>query len=157
MGTCCCKSSIAKAVRQRIQGFFADERVRFLLVGGFNTAFGYLVFVAIDLTLGRALRLDGNPVWASIASLALSHIVATIPAFILYRRFVFKVRGNVLLDMVRFQAVYVVPLSINFVVLPFLVWLGWPAILAQAAIVIVNVVINYFGHKHISFRRRKVD
>lgn len=51
--------------------------MRFLAVGGFNTAFGFLIFVLADLSVGRAIRESGSAVWASIASLLISQIVAS--------------------------------------------------------------------------------
>ena len=144
-------------MRELGKKFLADERVRFLAVGGFNTAFGYLIFVLADLSIGRAIRDAGSPVWASIASLLTSQIIASIPAFYLYRRLVFKVSGNVVRDFVRFQSVYIVPITLNLFALPLLVWLGVNALLAQAFIVCVNVVINYLGHKYFSFRRKPVE
>lgn len=144
-------------MRELSRRILADERVRFLAVGGFNTAFGFAIFVLADLSLGRAIRDAGSPVWASIASLLTSQIIASIPAFYLYRRLVFKVSGNVVRDFLRFQSVYIVPVSLNLFALPFLVWLGMNAILAQALIVCVNVVINYVGHKYFSFKRTAVE
>lgn len=144
-------------MRELNREFLADERVRFLAVGGFNTAFGFLTFVLVDLAIGRPITGNGHAVWASIVTLAISHLVASIPAFVLYRAFVFKVSGHVLRDFVRFQSVYLVPLSLNFFALPLLVWLGLTAIVAQAIIMVVNVIINYIGHKYFSFRRKPVE
>lgn len=144
-------------MRELGKKFLADERVRFLAVGGFNTVFGFAIFVLADLSLGRAIRDAGYPVWSSIASLLTSQIIASFPAFYLYRKLVFKVSGNVVRDFLRFQSVYVVPVSLNLFALPFLVWLGMAAIIAQALIVCVNIVINYIGHKYFSFKRKAVE
>lgn len=144
-------------MRELSKKVLADERVRFIAVGGFNTVFGYLIFVLADLSVGRMIRDDGSAVWASIVSLLISQVIASFPAFYLYRRVVFKVSGNVLRDFARFQSVYILPVSLNLFALPFLVWLGMTAILAQALIVCVNVVINYIGHKYFSFRRKPVE
>lgn len=135
----------------------ADEKVRFLAVGGFNTAFGFAMFVLVDIGLGRLLAENTNRVFASIVTLLVSHFIGSFPAFYLYRRFVFKVSGTVIRDFLRFQSVYVVPLTLNILALPLLVWLGLNAIVAQGLIVCVNVLINYFGHKYISFRRKSLE
>lgn len=141
-------------MRERLRRFFEDQRVRFLLVGGINTGFGFAVFIVFDLTVGRALDNVGSSVAGSIVTLLLSHVVASILAFVLYRRFVFRVTGNVVLDFVRFQGVYAVPLAINLIVLPVLVEVGVPRIAAQATIIVVTTLFSYFGHKFFSFRRR---
>lgn len=131
---------------------FADQRVRFLMVGGFNTVFGFLVFVAVDLTLGASMNARGEIV-SSIVTLAVSHLIAAIVAFILYRRMVFRVAGNVLIDFLRFETVYLVPLAVNLVVLPALVVWGMNRILAQGIILVVMTVFSYVGHRYFSFRR----
>lgn len=131
-----------------------DHRFRFLLVGGINTAFGFLVFIVIDLTLGRALDDLGLTVVASVVTLLVAHAIASLLAFVLYRRFVFRVSGHALIDFVRFESVYAIPLAINLVVLPLLVALGVPRILAQGCIIVVTTLFSYFGHRFFSFRRK---
>jgi len=130
-----------------------DQRIAFLIVGAFNTAIGYLLFVVFDLTVGQALRPQIGPAAASIVTLVCAHIVATVIAFVLHRNFVFRVRGHVVRDFLRFQAVYLVTFGINIVVLPLLVLVGIPSLLAQALITVVTVVVSWFGHKYFSFRR----
>lgn len=134
----------------------ADQRVRFLIVGGFNTAFGFLVFVAVDLTLGSALNPTGEVV-SSVVTLVVSHLIAAIVAFILYRRLVFRVSGNVVIDFLRFETVYLVPLAVNIVILPALVVWGMNRILAQAIILVTMTIFSYLGHRFFSFRRSEAS
>lgn len=145
------------AWRENAGRVFRDERFRFLIVGGFNTAFGFLVFILLDLTLGRTMDRGGHELLASVATLLLSHVIASIVAFVLYRRFVFRVSGNVPIDFVRFQGVYAVPLAVNIVVLPLLVSFGIPRILAQGSIIVVTTVFSYVGHRFFSFRRTSIS
>jgi putative flippase GtrA len=137
----------------RLRALVRDERVAFLLVGGFNTAFAYLLFAGLAATAGRALDEAGRPVAGSLVPLAGSYAVAVLVAFVLYRRLVFRVRGHVLRDLARFVSVYVVSISLNAVLLPVLVALGVPRLGAQALIVAVITVISYVGHRWFSFRR----
>jgi putative flippase GtrA len=81
-------------------------------------------------------------------------VISVVIAFILHRRLVFRVRGHVWLDFIRFQSVYVVTFTVNLVLLPILVAVGVPRIAAQAAIVAVMTVVSYFAHRHFSFRRK---
>lgn len=129
-----------------IERLLGDERIRFLLVGGFNTAFGYFVFVVVQATLGH---------WIGyIGSLYTSHVLASLVAFVLHRRLVFRVSGNLVIDFLRFQSVYLVSLAVNTIMLPFLVEiLGWNIYLSQAVIVVVTVTASFLGHKFFSFRR----
>lgn len=130
-----------------------DQRIAFLLVGVTNTAVGFALFVIFELTVGRFVDGAVNRVAGSLATLACAHVVSVLFAFVMYRRFVFRVRGHVLRDLARFETVYLVSISINAVVLPVLVELGAHRILAQASILLVTTLISYFGHRHFSFRR----
>lgn len=126
-----------------------DQRVAFLLVGGINTAVGFGWFVLFELTVGRLLGDFGY-----LATLLCAHVASVLCAFVLYRRFVFRVRGHVLRDLARFEVVYLVSLGINFVTLPLLVELaGFTPIAAQAVIVFVTTLVSWFGHRGFSFRR----
>lgn len=130
-----------------------DRRVAFLIVGAVNTAVGFGFFVLFDLTVGRFVDSASNRVLGSLATLACAHVFSVLCAFVLYRRFVFRVRGHLFRDLARFEAVYLVSIGINATVLPVLVVLGVPRILAQAAILVVTTLISYIGHSRFSFRR----
>jgi hypothetical protein len=76
-------------------------------------------------------------------------------AFVLYRRFVFRVRGHVWLDLWRFELVNLSALGINALALPFVVQvLGLQPIPAQLLVTCVTALISYFGHRDFSFRRK---
>ena len=126
-----------------------DQRVAFLIVGGVNTAVGFGWFVVFELTVGRLLGDFGY-----LATLACAHVASVLCAFVLYRRFVFRVRGHVLRDLLRFEMVYLVSLGINFIALPLLVeFAHLVPIAAQALIVVVTTLVSWFGHRGFSFRR----
>jgi len=127
-----------------------DERVRFVLIGGINTVVGYALYATLYLSAGRFIGYLG--------ALYISYVIAIGIAFVLHRRFTFRVSGtgNVFIDLVRFAAVYVVSLIVNTLLLPVLIELGHvQPLVAQASIVIVTTLISYFGHKLFSFRRHK--
>ena len=130
-----------------------DQRIAFLIVGGINTVVGFLLFVGFDLTIGRAIDANAGTVAGSLATLGASHVVGVLFAFVMHRRFVFRVTGHVLRDLARFESVYLVALGINAVALPILVHLGADRIIAQAGITIVTAVLSYVGHRYFSFRR----
>ena len=135
------------AAGRRLARLADDQRVAFLLVGAFNTAFAFAVFSALQLTLGRVVHY--------LVVLTVSHTIGVFEAFILYRRRVFKVEGNFLVDLLRFESVNIGTLITNAVLLPLLVeGASLPVIPAQAVVVGANAVISFFGHKHFSFRRR---
>jgi putative flippase GtrA len=123
-----------------------DQRVAFLLVGGVNTVVGFICFAGFLLLLGQRRYL---------AVLLCAHVVSVLIAFVLYRFFVFRVRGHLLADLWRFETVYLSALALNFVMLPILVELAHlPVLVSQAMIMFVTSVMSWVGHKHYSFRRR---
>jgi putative flippase GtrA len=130
----------------RLRGLHRDERVAFMGVGAFNTLLGATFFVALELTLGRVV--------GYMVVLLIAHVLSVLCAFVLHRRLVFRVTGNVLVDLVRFETVYLGGLAINAILLPVLVEIAQlPVILSQFLIVSVTALVSFFGHKHFSFRR----
>ncbi|MBF4617296.1 GtrA family protein [Clavibacter sp. VKM Ac-2873] len=137
----------------RLRELLGDRRVRFLLVGAFNTGFAFLLFAAAEATAGRALDRAGHPVAGSLVPLLVSYAAAIVAAFALYRRLVFRVHGHVLRDFARFVSVYAVSITLNAALLPVLVALGVPRLGAQALLVLLITVVSYVGHGRFSFRR----
>jgi putative flippase GtrA len=128
-------------------GLLADQRVRFLIVGGINTVVGYGLFVLVQWLFGAVI--------SYFASVLIAHLLASMLAFTLYRRWVFRAGGTVVVDFLRFQVVYLVPLAANLLALPILVaFAGLNVYVAQALIVVASTVVSFVGHKYFSFRRR---
>ena len=124
-----------------------SQKVAFLLVGGVNTVLG-LCFFAL------AHRLWGSVI-GYMGSLVVAYALAILCAFTLHRRFVFRVRGQVLTDLVRFTGVNLTSLGINAALLPVAVeWLGAPVLPAQVVVTGVTVALSYVGHASFSFRRQ---
>nr|WP_109209922.1 GtrA family protein [Microbacterium ureisolvens] len=135
-------------VRTAFRRVVHDEKVRFLAVGGTNTVVGFLLFAAFESWIFRDVP------YGYLISLVLSYAIAIVLAFFLYRRFVFRVSGNVVTDFVRFVSVYALSIGINFLALPALVEIGGvPPIIAQAVVLVCTTVVSFVGHKFFSFRR----
>ena len=127
---------------------FRDRRVAFLFVGVINTVVGFVWFALFDITVGR--------LWGYMVTLLFAHVASVLCAFVLYRRLVFRVRGHVWTDLIRFETVYLVSLGINAVLLPLLVeFAHLEPIVAQALIVFVTTLVSYFGHSRVSLRRKE--
>jgi putative flippase GtrA len=128
-----------------------DQRVAFLIVGGTNTAVGAVWFVLFLWLFPRGAA-------GYLGALLCAHIAAVLCAFILYRRFVFRVTGHVLRDLVRFELVNLSTLAFNFAMLPVLVEvMGWPVLPSQFAIAGVTVLYSWFAHRGFSFRRTPAE
>ena len=131
------------------------QAIRYLAVGGFNTCFGFGLFVGFNY-LFRSLGVYGS----EIASL-LSNIIAIMVAFLGYKWFVFRTPGNYLREWVRCLSVYGGSMLFTLAALPPLtlllrhrIWHPQTASNVAAGILaVVTVVASYFGHKYFSFRR----
>jgi putative flippase GtrA len=135
-----------RMLSRRVSAFLQGEKVRFVLVGLWNTGFGFLVFGGFLSALGEGLY------WLA---LVFSHMISSSLAFVLYRRWVFRVSGFTVTDFVRFQMVYLASFLLNAVLLVLLVTAGGvPALLAQAACQVLLLLTNFLGHKYFSFARR---
>ena len=129
-----------------VQRALASERARYLVVGGFNTVFGFIVFVAAERTIGQATHY--------LVALLVAHAISTLVAFAGHRWITFRVHGQILYDLMRFWSVYLVTIAINAAALPVLVeGLGVHPIPAQAVFIVITVIASYLGHKNFSFRR----
>jgi len=127
---------------------------RYLLVGAFNTVFGYSLFVVLNYSLQNI-----GPYSYMLASL-LSNLIAITVAFLGYKWFVFKTKGNFVREWIRCIAVYSSGMLLTLAGLPLLVPLLRRLLVqrpqsapywAAAIMAIVTVVASFFGHKHISF------
>jgi putative flippase GtrA len=128
-----------------------DQRVAFLIVGGMNTAIGAVWFVLFLWVFPRGAV-------GYLGALVCAYFAAMLCAFVLYRRFVFRVTGHVLRDLARFGLVNLSALGFNFAMLPVLVEvLRWPVLPSQFAIAGVTVVYSWFAHRGFSFRRSRAE
>ncbi|OBK43299.1 GtrA family protein [Mycobacterium kubicae] len=133
-----------------------DQRVAFLAVGVINTFVGFAFFIIASNTAGHVTDQRFGKLAGSLTTLAIAHVLGVLFAFVMHRYFVFRVRGHVVRDIVRFESVYLTGLLINAVTLPALVEVGLHRIPAQALILAASTVLSYFGHKHFTFRRNDI-
>lgn len=120
----------------------------YLLVGGWNTVFGFGVFAALQLAFDDVLHY--------LVVLVASWVISVLEAFFAYRVVVFRVRGQLLRDLARFSSVYVGAFAFNLAALPLAVDLGGiPVLVAQAVVVVLTVVSSFFLHRSYSFKREE--
>ena len=123
-----------------------QQGLRYLLVGLWNTVFGYGLFALLLATLGDRVHY--------LVLLVAATVIAILNAFAFYRAFVFRASGQVLLDLARFSAVYLVALVVNIAALALLVEMaGLPILIAQASVVAATAAASFFAHRSFSFRR----
>lgn len=127
---------------------------RYLLVGGFNTLFGYGCYALLVAIIER--RIPHGYILASV----IAGVINITVAFLNYKLFVFKTKGGYLREWTRCVAVYGSALAINTLLLPVLVfairrWTHQNAsapYIAGAILTVSTVVYSFLGHKNFSFR-----
>ena len=139
-------TSRISAIKELAFQAYAQQSLRFLIVGAWNTAFGYLSFVLLYYFF--------SPFVHYLAIQAATVVINVTNAFLCHKFIVFRTRGNYLREYLRFYVVYAVPIGLGFVLLPFgIEVLGMNAYLTSAVSICLLTFISYFGHKHYSFRR----
>jgi putative flippase GtrA len=127
---------------------------RYLLVGGWNTLFGYGSFAAFTAVLNPIV-----PHSYLLASIIASLLNITV-AYLGYKWFVFKTKGNYLREWMRCVAVYSGAIVLGLVLLPILVFAirhstrfdAAAPYIAGALLTSFTVVYSFLGHKKFSFR-----
>jgi putative flippase GtrA len=127
---------------------------RYLLVGTWNTLFGYSTFALFTAVLNPVV--PHSYIWASLLSSLLNITVA----YLGYKWFVFKTKGNYLREWIRCVAVYSGGIIVGLIALPVLVLLirrntrffTEAPYIAGALLTVLVVVYSFLGHKKFSFR-----
>ncbi len=130
---------------------------RYLLVGGWNTVFGYSLYALFTALLLPRVR------YGYILASALSNLLSITVAYFGYKIFVFKTQGNYFFEWLRCLFVYGSGTIPGLLLLPLLVgtlqhWFHLQRsapYLAGALTLAITVVYSFFGHKHFSFRSAK--
>lgn len=130
---------------------------RYLLVGLFNTLFGYGNYAALTAVLDPVV--PHSYILASIIAAPLNITVA----YLGYKWFVFKTHGNYLREWTRCMMVYGSAMALGIVLLPpavFFVRLTTgldrsAPYIAGALLMGFGVIYSFLGHKNFSFRPRE--
>lgn len=133
-------------MRHLTSAIWQNERFRFLVVGAFNTAFGYAIFALLYILFGHRVH------YLLIGILA--HAIATLAAFTGQRRLVFRSRRPWRPEFLRFNVSLLSVLLFGLASLFVLVTLlGFNPLLGQGVVTPLSVLLSYFTHRHYSFRQ----
>lgn len=122
------------------------ERLRYLLVGIWNTVFGYFIGVLTLKLLGDTFHTVGATVVANVISITMS--------FLTYKTLVFRSKGSWVREYLRAYLVYGLTAILNI----FLIWILvdffvvniW---IAQFYSISITIFVSYLGHKCYTFRK----
>jgi putative flippase GtrA len=127
---------------------------RYILVGIWNTLFGYAVYA------GFTAVLTPHVPYAYIVASLLASVLNITGAFLGYKWFIFKTTGNYLREWFRCVLVYSGGITIGIVLLPGVVYAirhstrfdASAPYIAGALLTGLNVVVGFLGHKRYSFQ-----
>lgn len=139
-----------------------DERFRYLAVGGWNTLFGYVLFVTLIWALGPSLKTLGNSSVGLIRWFGQEYyvivgwigwVIAVVQSTATMKYLVFRKPGNLWHQVFRAYFVYLPAQFIGTGILWVMVRLvGMSPQLGALATTATTTVISYIGHKYFTFR-----
>jgi putative flippase GtrA len=141
-----------------LKSFFTkqpDERktiIRFLVVGIWNTIFGYTIYYASFKAI--SFLFEATP-YAYVWAMGVAQIIGTINAYFSHRGITFsnRVRGHQLVEFLRFSSIYILTFCLALVLMPFFVEIvGLNAELTGIFVIFIATVVSYFGHSRFSFK-----
>ena len=140
---------IARITRHVPPGQFG----RYLIVGGFNTLFGYSCFAVLTMVMAPHLQ------YAYILAGVLSSVINITVSFLNYKWFIFKTKGNYLREWMRCIVIYSGGILLGAILLPACVFVlrhvtslhDAAPYVAAAILTAINVVVSFIGHKKFSF------
>lgn len=130
-------------------------KIRFFIIGIWNTIFGYLAYVGLDYLLTFVFQ---KRYVAYMTAAVLSNIISTLSAFIFHKYITFKstVRGKgVIIEFFKFYSMYSVTSILGLALLPFFVEvMKIDPKISGALLIPIVAIISYFGHSRFSFVKR---
>ena len=146
---------------RRLENFWfsINQKIRFLLVGGFNTGTSFLIYYALYITQGREQ-----------VSLLLMNVININISIMTMRYYVFQSKGNFGREYAKAFSSYILLYFINTGLLAFFVrvihfkeWLPADSIIlmlpnlnkaaAQLCCIVIITFLTFFIHKYFSFRK----
>jgi putative flippase GtrA len=147
-------------LKRLIPDHLRGQFLRYVVVGAWNTLFGYGCFFLLVRFFLHFLPAQ-PALTASIAFIVATVINVTV-SFLGYKWFVFRTQGNYLREYRRSLLVYLPSLAISAVAIAPLTGLlhlvphlkTQAPYVAGAALAGFNVIASFLGHKHISFKTK---
>jgi putative flippase GtrA len=121
--------------------FISNQKSRFLLVGGYNFIFNYL----IGLGLYKILIMD-------LVKISLFYIFSVIHNYLTHKIFSFKKKNFCFYEIFRAIIVYGVMYIFSTLLILFLIKTGLSQLLAFHCNIVISLVMFYILHRYFTFR-----
>jgi putative flippase GtrA len=131
-----------------LRALLRSEKIRFLIVGGWNTAVGYAIFIGMHLLLGQRLPPE--------ATITLAYCLALPHSYFTQRLLVFRPTAGSMTQFGRFCLSNTSIFLANLVLMPLSVRaFGWEPVLAQGGFLVASTLATFVLHKYYSFSRHR--
>ena len=128
-------------LKDRIKSLYKNKKVRFLFVGGLNTAVGYGLY-ALFIFFG----------WHYVIAQTLSTVIGVAHSYLWNKYFTFGKTARSFKEALRFVSVYVVSYLISLLLQYLMIdKAGISAYIAGLISLLFTTVISYVGHNFYSF------
>ncbi len=131
--------------------FKIPDKIRFLIVGGYNALFSYLIFAL-------ALHIAGNEHYQ--LCVALQWIISSVFSFTLQKLLVFCTKGNWVREYLKCCTTWAVSYLFNVIILEFMVrYVSKNVYIGQFVSLVIVSILTYVLFKYFAFRqgRNSVD
>ncbi len=143
-------------IQRLVSSVPSGQVVRYLLVGAWNTLFGYGLYALLTYLLTPLIP------YAYMAAALLGTLVSITVSFLGYKIFVFRTRGNFLKEYLRCYVVYGTSSVVNLALLPVLVAVlnlyvspqVYSPYIAGAILTCGTVVASFIGHQQYTFAQK---
>lgn len=130
------------------------QKIRFLIAGGWNSLFGYFVFILLDIFFSRHCS---RRYVAYMSAIILGNVLAILNAFVCHKYYTFRsgVTGPAILwELARFSTTYLFTFLLSLVLFPLAVETsGLDPKIVAGFFLVGTVIISFFGHSRWSFRQ----
>ena len=126
--------------------FKINQKIRFLMVGGFNTLFSFMLY-----TLGVMYFECGYGIILSVV-----YFISVNLSIFSMRSLVFRGQGALLYEYIKAWAVYLLMLLFNYVCLWAMVeQIGLGEIISQLIYTILSTIFIFYLHRELTFSHKK--
>ncbi len=135
--------------------FKFPQKIRFLLVGGFNTVVSWVILNLLNFALIKIMP-DISKIIVANMALFIQYVLTINLSFITMRYYVFQSHGPFIKEWIKAVSTYVFMWGINAPVLSLMIdLLSMDLWLAQGIYLIFSTILIFILHKHYSFCEKK--
>jgi putative flippase GtrA len=126
------------------------KKTKFLIIGGINTIFGYIISLLLYKILNNNINL--------LYILILSNIISITFSFLMYKKIVFKTPGNWFFEYLKCYIVYGFSAVLNIITVIILIkYLEFQYWFAQGIAIVINTIFSYYSHSVYTFKNKSLN